>query len=72
MPCCDSVWVSDEYYGQGVIAGRLAAAEEVWWYTALTVASPDWWTAHGYPPAIGGDNTQAKSTAVMQGSGEGV
>ncbi len=56
VPSRDTMWVSEDYYGQGLIAERLAAGDQVWWYTALSGASAEWWPAHGNPTVIAGDN----------------
>jgi hypothetical protein len=56
VPCCDTVWWSDDHLGESVVADRLAAGDEVWWYTALAGASGPWWPEHGYPTVIAGDN----------------
>lgn len=56
VPCCSTVWLSEDYLGNGVVADRIAAGDEVWWYTALAQMGPEWWLDHDYPDAIYGDN----------------
>ena len=52
VPCCYTVWLDEDYYQTHVLSQRLAAGEEVWWYTALAQYCDEWWELHGWPDAI--------------------
>lgn len=53
VPCCGTVWRDLEApNGNRTIAKRLAAGDEVWWYTALVQQSIEWMEQHDWPDTL--------------------
>ncbi len=52
VPCCNTIWEDEEFWGTHVVSERMAAGDEVWWYTAMAQFGDAWLELHGWPDTV--------------------